>query len=173
MIRPAVQGVVAEASSFIGLNADRNAVSRLELYHAKLAAGDEDSQTIDQAVTRAGVRIPKHPGDYKPRDTVAVAAIQAAIGRRGAMRVRQYLEILAKAAHAPISANHIKVVEHLMTDDEFAGWIEPEDLTTAIVTHGAAAEAEARRFSATHGCPAWKGLANIWFQKSRKRRKAA
>jgi hypothetical protein len=173
VIMPTVQGVVAEAASFIGLNADRKAVSGLELYHAKLAAGDEDSQTIDQVVQRAGVRIPKHPGDYKPRDTVAVGAIQAAIGRRGAMRARQYLEILAKSDLAPISATHIKAVEHLLTADEFGGVIEGEDLTATILAMGAAAEAEAKMFSATHRCPAWKGLASVWFQRCKRRRKAA
>lgn len=173
VIMPMVQGVVAEAASFIGLNADRKAVSGLELYHAKLAAGDEDSQTIDQVVQRAGIRIPKHAGDYKPRDTVAVAAIQAIIGRHGAMRARGLIEILAKAECAPITANQLKAVECLMCDPEFRGQVDGEDLTSVIVAMATSIDHEAKRFSETHRVPLWKAMASTWFGKCKRRRAPA
>jgi hypothetical protein len=166
-------GVAEEAASFVGINAERKNTSALELFFAHLATGDEDAETVRQVCDRAGIRIPKHPQVYKPGDCIAVAAIQAMIGRRGAMRARQLLEILAKAELAPITATHIKAVEHLMTAEEFCGVIEGEDLTATILAMGTAADAEAKRFAATHGCPAWKGLASTWFQRCRKRRKAA
>ena len=50
VIMPAVKGTAAEATSFIGLNAERKAVSGLELFHARRATGDEDVQTIDQVL---------------------------------------------------------------------------------------------------------------------------
>lgn len=167
--------IQSEASIFVDINAGRKNVSALELFFAKLAADDEDAETIRQVTDRAGVRIPKYPSaGYRPGDCIAIAAIQAIIGRRrGAMRARQYLEILAKADLAPITASHVKAVEHLMTAEEFGGQIEGEDLTATILALGAAAEAEAKRFAATHGCPTWKGLASTWFQRCRKRRKAA
>jgi len=168
------EDIQSEASIFVDINAGRKNVSALELFFAKLAADDEDAETIRQVCERAGVRIPKYPSaGYRPGDCIAIAAIQAAIGRRGAMRARQYLEILAKAELAPITANHIKAVEHLMTDDEFKGWIEPEDLTDAIKGLGRAAETDAKRYAATHSCSVWQGLASTWFQKTRKKRKAA
>jgi hypothetical protein len=86
------------------------------------------------------------------------------------MRARQYLEILANAELAPITGNQIKAIELLMTDDEFAGWIDPEELTSTISGLGTMADTEAKRFAATHCVPTWKGLANVWFQKARKRR---
>jgi hypothetical protein len=89
------------------------------------------------------------------------------------MRARQYLELLVKARLAPITATHIKAVEHLLTADEFGGQIEAEDLTATVLSMGGTDEVEAKRFAATHGCPVWKGLASTWFQKTRKRRKAA
>lgn len=166
-------GVSEEAASFVGINAERKNTSALELFFAHLATGDEDAETVRQVCDRAGIRIPKHPQTYKPGDCIAVAAIQSLVGRRGAMRARQYLEILTKGELAPITATHIKAVEHLMTADEFGGVIEGEDLTATIVTMGTAADADAKRFAATHGCPLWKGLTSTWFQRCRKRRKAA
>lgn len=171
VIMPAVKGTAAEATSFIGLNAERKQVNGLELFHAKRAAGDEDVQTVDQVLARAGIAVPRYPSaKYEPRQTIAVGVIQAMIGRRGAMRAREFLEILAKAELAPITGNQVKAIELVMTDDEFAGWIEPDELTSTIASLGEAAETEAKRFAATHCVPAWKGLANVWFQKARKRR---
>lgn len=164
--------IQSEASIFVDINKNRKNVSALELFFAGLAAEDEDALTIHQVCQRAGVRIPKHPSaGYKPGDSIAIAAIQAIIGRRGAMRARQVMEVLAKADLAPISGNHIKATEALLFDEEFG--VEGEDLTATILAMGTAAEAEAKMFAATHRCPAWKGLASVWFQRCRKRRKAA
>lgn len=174
VIMPSVQGTAAEATSFIGLNAERKQVNGLELFHAKLAMGDEDVLTVAQVLDRAGVTVPRYASaKYEARQTIAVNVINAMIGRHGAMRARLYLEILANADCAPISCNQIKAVEHLMTDDEFAGWIEPGELTATIRTMGVLGDTEAKRFAATHGLPTWKGLANVYFQKARKRRTPA
>lgn len=168
------EDIQSEAQVFVSINKNRKNVSALELFFAGLAAGDEDALTILQVCQRAGVRIPKFPGSgFKVRECIAVGAIQAVINRRGAMRARQYLEILANAELAPITATHIKATEFLMTDPEFGGVIEGPDLTATILAMGGAAEAEAKRFAATHCCPVWKGLASTWFQRCRKRRKAA
>lgn len=168
------ENIQSEASIFVEINASRKNVSALELFFAKLAADDDDALTIRQVCERAGVRIPKYPSaGFRPGDCVAIAALQALIGRRGAMRARQYLELLAKARLAPITATHIKATEHLMTDPEFGGSVEAEDLTATILAMGGTDEVEAKRFAATHCCPVWKGLASTWFQKTRKRRKAA
>ncbi|MHA6641329.1 hypothetical protein [Mesorhizobium sp. A623] len=169
-----VKDIAAEADAFVGINAERKNTSGLELFFAQLASGDDDALTLHQVCERAGVRVPKYStGSFRPGDCVAVGAIKAVIGRRGAMRARQYLEILAKADLAPIKGEHLKAVECLMSDLEFAGTIEGEDLTATILAMGSAAEAEAKRFGATHGVPTWRGLASTWFQRCRKRRKVA
>lgn len=166
--------VSAEASSFVGINAQRKNTSSLELFFAQLAAGDEDAETIRQVCDRAGVRVPKYPSaSYRPADTIAIAAVQTVIGRHGVAKARHYLEILAKADLAPIKAEHLKAVESLMAGPEFAGQIDGEDLTATILSMGAAAETQAKAFAATHCVPAWKGLASTWFQKCRKRRGSA
>jgi len=166
------EDIQEEASVFVGVNRNRKAVTSLELFFAMLTAGDDDATTILQVCQRAGVRIPKHPGKpHKPGDTVAIGVIQAVIGRRGAMRARQYLEILAQAGFAPISANLIKAVEHIMNDDEFSGWVTLEDVGETLKA-GGAIDIEAKRFAQTHRVPLWQGLANVIFQRTRKKRPA-
>jgi len=163
-----------EATIFVDINANRKNVSSLELFFARLAADDEDADTIRQVCERAGIRVPKYASaGFKVNDSVAVGAMQALIGRRGAMRAREYLSVLVDCGFAPITAAHIKAVEYVMTDPEFRGQVELADLGVAIKTIGATADVEAKRFAATHRVPVWRGLANVWFQKSKKVRRSA
>jgi hypothetical protein len=162
----------AEAGIFVDINRNRKNVSALELFFAQLTAGDEDALTIQQVCQRAGIRIPKNPGDYKPNDSIAVTAIGALVSKHYAMKARERLDVLTPAGFTPIKASHIQAVDMLLTDPEFASSIAPDDLASAITALGAAAEVDGKRFAATHKVPAWKGLANVWFQKCRKRRTA-
>jgi hypothetical protein len=173
VIMPAVKGASAEAASFIGINGERRAVSGLEMFHARLAAGDEDALTVKGVLDRAGVTVPRHPSAAAQRETIAVSVVQAIVGRRGAMRARQFLDVLVKAECAPITGNALKAVELLSTAAEFAGTFADDDLAETINTMGEAAETDARRFAETHGLPMWKALANVWYQRVRKRRAPA
>lgn len=165
-----VEDVPAEAAVFVQINKARKNVSPLELFFAQLAAGDADAVTVLQVCERAGVRIPKHPGSFKPSDCIAVNALHALVGQVGAMRAREYLQVLVAAGFAPIKAEHVKALLHLMTDPEFAEHVQLEDVAVAVRTVGSTGDAEAKRFAATHGTSVWKGLASVWFQKTKKRR---
>lgn len=166
--------VHAEAGIFVDINRNRKNVSALELFFAKLTAEDDDALTVFQVCQKAGVRIPKHPGDYKIGDSIAVAAIQSVIDKHGAMRARERIQVLVAARHfAPITAAHIKAVDLLLTDPEFSEQITIEDLTAALVAHGDAVDADIKRFAQTHRVPAWQAMANVWFQKCKKRRAPA
>jgi ParB-like chromosome segregation protein Spo0J len=172
----AVQGTVGEAETFVAVNADRRNVSPLEMHWAKLAAEDPEAVTVAQVVERAGITILRYPasnGNFKPRETIAISAIRSLIDRRGAMRARQMLEVLAKADLTPITAHQIKAVELLLTDAEFREHIEPEALTDAIMGKALALDDDAAAFAATHRMPKWRALASVWFKRSRKRRQPA
>lgn len=168
-----VEDVPAEAAVFVQINKARKNVSPLELFFAQLAAGDDEAVTVLQVCERAGVRIPKHPGSFKPGDCIAVNALHGLVGQVGAMRAREYLQVLVAAGFAPIKAEHVKALLHLMTDPEFAEHVQLEDVAAAVKTVGSTGDAEAKRFAATHGTSVWKGLASVWFQKCRKRRAPA
>lgn len=167
------KGVASEASIFVDINKNRKNVSPLELFFAGLAAGDKDAADTLKAAQRAGIRIPKYPGTYKPRDCVSVAAIQSLVREYAPDRVNDFLEVAAAADFAPISAAQLRAVQHLLTDREYSDQITKEDLAATVKTAGTTLDNEAKRFAATHGCPFWKGLASVWFQKCKKRRAPA
>ena len=83
------------------------------------------------------------------------------------------LEVLANADLAPITANHIRAADLLMTDAEYADSFDPTDLTREIETSGKSADHEAKVFSVAHNVPVWKALAITWFKKTKKRRQPA
>ncbi|RDE08366.1 DUF6551 family protein [Pelagibacterium lacus] len=167
-------GTVAEAETFVTVNANRKNVSPLEMYWAELAADDPEALTIAQVTNRAGVTIMRHPGaQYEPGQTVAVSAIRSLVDKRGAMRARQILEVLAKAELAPIKGEHVRAAEILMTDDEFRHSVEPDALSEALSGNGEEFSIEAKAFAKTHRMPVGRALASVWFRKTRKKRKAA
>lgn len=161
------------AAAFIGLNRDRVGITATQLHAAAVTAGDADALAIEQACAAAGIVVLKSQpgaGRFKPRETMAVAAIGALV-KRDHFTAERTLRVLAEADLAPIQANHIKAVETLLTDPEFAE-PEPGDVTKAILAVGAEAEKEAKLFAATHRVPLWRGLTTVWFKKMPKRRKA-
>lgn len=164
----------SRATAFLGHNRDRITLTAPQLHAAAVAAGDEDAVTVMQVCERAGVRILKSPpgnGAFKPRETLAVSSIRALVNRRGAMRARQVLEVLASAECAPISAGGIKAVEMLLHDAEYAGAVDPGDLATAIRALGSAADQEAAVFAAAHGVQKWRALAVVLFRRARRGRR--
>lgn len=166
----------AQAAAFVGQNTERLGVTALQLHLAAVVAEDPDALTVEQVCGRAGVKVLRSPpsrAEFGPSETVAINALRSLVDRRGAMKSRIILEVLAKADLAPISANHIRAAEMLMTDPEYCEAFEPEDLTREIVTAGKAAEHEAKVFSVSHNVPVWRALAVQWFRKTRKKRRAA
>jgi hypothetical protein len=162
------------ASAFIGLNRDRVAITATQLHAAAVTAGDAEAMAIEEACRSVGITVLKvqpGAGRFKPRDTMAVAAIGALVKRYGVVAALT-LRVVAEAELAPIQASHIKAVELLLTDVQF-GQPEPEDITSAIKAVGVEAESEAKLFAATHCVPLWRGLAAVWFKKVPKRRKSA
>lgn len=166
----------AQAAAFVGQNTQRVAVTPLQVFFAEVTAGDDDALDVLKTCERAGVTILRAPasrGEFKAAETVSIAAIKALVDKRGVMRARMVLEVLAKANLAPITADHVKAAEYLMTEPEFCEAFEPEDLTREIETSGKAAEHEAKVFSVAQKLPVWRALAVQWFKKTRKKRRAA
>lgn len=165
--------VPAEASVFVEINKNRKNVTALELFFAQLAAGDGEAEAMLKACQEAGIRIPKHPGDYKPNDSIAVAAIASIVSGYIVPRAIEFLKIAAAGNFTPITAAQIKAVEHLRTDPEFRNQITGEDLAALLAASGKQFDGEAKRFAATHKVSMWKALANVWFKACKKRKPAA
>lgn len=167
--------VEAQAEAFIGLNTDRLGVTKLQLHQAAVVAGDPEAVTIEQVCERAGITVLRGTpgsGRYKSKETIAVAALAALISRRGAMRARIVLDVLAATDLAPIASSHIQAVDLLLHDKEFCDQITGPNLSTAINEMIVDAEDEAILFAKTHKIPKWRALASVWFRKCRKTRAA-
>lgn len=164
----------AQARAFVGHNRDRLNITSMQMHFAALAAGDEDALTLDQVCQRAGVTVlrVKRPGSaFRPRETLAVSAIAALIGRRGPQKARIILQVLAEAEAAPVLAGQIKAVEMLLHDPEYQGQVDPPAITAALQALTIdAAEREAKIFAAAHNVQIWRALGIVVFRKARKRR---
>ena len=159
------------AAAFLGHNRDRLNVSRMQMHHAAVAAGDSNAILIDDVCRSAGLRVLRLPpthGAYKARDTVALVAITTVVHRHGATRARAMLHVLAEAECKPASADAIKAVAFLMSEAEYRDDFRPEDLAVTIRATGEEAVREGRVFGIAHKLPAWRGLAVIWFKAVRK-----
>lgn len=168
-------GTAAEAETFVNVNGARKNVSQLEMYWAQLAAGDPEAETVKQVCDRAGIKLLRYPGSggkTGPGETVAVSAVRGLIDKRGAMRGRQVLEVLAKADLRPVTAIQIKAAELLMLDQEFCNDVEPDAITDAIKDFALGLDTEAGAFAATHRLPKVRAFASVWFKRCRKKRKA-
>lgn len=168
--------VPAQAAAFVGQNTQRLGVTPLQVFFAEVTAGDPDALDVMNTCARAGVtvlRTPPSRSEFKPRETVSITAIKALVDKRGVMKARLILTVLAEANLAPITADHIKAAEFLMTEPDYCDQFEAADLVREIVTAGKAAEHDAKVFSVAQKVPVWRALAVQWFRKTRKKRKVA
>ena len=161
------------ASAFVRHNRDRIQVTATQLHNAMVAAGDEDALTVAQVCERAGVVILRNPppfAKFKPGETLAVSTIKSLVNRRHAAGARKVLEVCRSAGAAPVSADMIKAVEHLLFAKEYEGQIDAERIGLIISAKGAAIEAEAQRFAAERRIPRWRAFASVIFMNRRKPR---
>ncbi|MBP2291018.1 DUF6551 family protein [Azospirillum rugosum] len=91
----------AQAKVFVGINADRNAMSALQIFKAMLAAGDPDALQVKSVCERAGVTIVYSiSGASKalaPAQTQAVSTIRKLIVQHGEGPVLAALQTLVGA----------------------------------------------------------------------------
>lgn len=165
-----------QAEAFVGLNVNRLAMTAAQIHAANVTAGDGTALAVDRACAAAGIRVLRLPparAIYKVGETIAVAALAALVGRHGEEKAAEVLRILAAAEYGPIAAAHVRAVEAILTDPEFAE-LSADDLARIVRELGIeAAEKEAKAFAATHGLPLWRALAAVWFKARRARRKAS
>lgn len=155
------------ASAFIGHAKDRLGITAAQIHHAAVTAGDADALTVARVCAAAEVtllRLPPAGAIYKPRTTIAVAAVRAIVASETEGDAVFILRTLADAGLAPITASQIRAVQNLITAPEFVG-LDREALATVIAaTPIKAAEQSAREHAAVHCVPAWRGLAAVWFK---------
>ena len=162
---------VDRAQAFIGHNRDRLGITEVQMHAAAVAAGDEEALRVARICEAADVtvlRIPPAGGVYKLRTTIAVAVVRALVAAEEEADATWILRSLADANLAPVTAAHIRALQHLVTAGEFAE-VDRDALVRAIqLAPGTLAEQEAKEHAAVHRVPVWRGLAAVWFKAARK-----
>ncbi len=166
------------AGAFVKHNADRIAMTSMQVHHAALAAGDEVAVAMAEAARRAGATILRNTppqGLYAVGDTSAVATLRKMTNEKGLVFAARVLRILVGAMRAPLVTAEIKAVRALLSEPEWRGSIADEDLTLLIRSKSmsdweAFAESRVRKGLKI---PLARALAIAWFQNAPKRRRAA
>ena len=152
------------ARAFVGHNKDRITLSQIQIHYANVAAGDESAMTIQQVCERSGVKLLKYPpgnGEFKPGESLAIAALKALINRRYALGARKVLSIIVQAKCAPVRSDHMKAVEALLYDPEHKGEVTPDEITSVLLNLGVKAEVNARLYAAQKAIPQWRALVYV------------
>ena len=168
--------IAARANAFVRHNRDRIQVTPTQLHSAMVAAGDEDAKTVAQVCERAGVHVLRNPpafGKFKSGDTLAIVTLRELVNRRFAAGARRVLDICVKTGVAPISADLIKGVEHLLYAPEYKDEIDDTRIVQVLSAHASTVDQEASRFAAERKVPRWRALASVVFMNRRKVRNAA
>jgi hypothetical protein len=161
------------ASAFVRHNRDRIQVTATQLHNAMVAAGDEDAMTVAQVCERAGVTILRNPppmAKFRPGETLAVSTIKSLVNRRHAAGARKVLDVCRATNAAPLSADLIKAVEHLLFQKEYEGAIDGERIVLVVSAKSEEIDREAARFAIERKMPRWRALASVIFMNRRTRR---
>lgn len=164
------------AGAFVGHNKDRLGLSQVQIHYAAIAAGDEDALTIAQVCERAGVVLLRYPpgnGEFKPGESLAIAAVRNLVNRRGAMGARIVLQVLAEARCAPVRSDEIKAVDVLLHDPEYKGQVAAKDISSELMRQGPKVSLEAKLFAAAHRVPIWRAMVVILFRGAKRGRRSA
>lgn len=92
-------GAEQEAASFVALNGQRRPLTRLDIYKAALAAGNEKAVCIARALADAGLSVAPHtnPNSWKPGQLINISGLELTLHRHGEGVLRAGLSLLAEA----------------------------------------------------------------------------
>jgi hypothetical protein len=109
-------------------------VTALHLHHAGVEAGDELAVAINDACTKAKVKLLRHPpphNDFEEGEVIAIAALRMIAKDKGANGGARVLKILNNAGRIPIGANFVydfsKNAGVSVSDDELSEIIVTKD----------------------------------------------
>jgi hypothetical protein len=104
------------ADSFVAHNRDRIVMSPLDVYRAKIAAGDQVALDTAEVCQLAGIRLRQTNqfGRIQPGDTNSVGTVQRLVSRRGKEKAVRILRAFPMAGRAPIGPAEIDAAEALM-----------------------------------------------------------
>lgn len=129
--------VRAQAATFVGINADRNGMTVMQLFKAQIAAGDSAAVQVETLCARAGITIAFHLSngsrELPPRTTMAVSTIRKLIAKHGEGTVLLALSTLAEAYRDAPNQLRGQIIQAMVTlFVEHGERIDRERLVAAI-----------------------------------------
>lgn len=158
--------VSGQAKSFIDINTNRVGVTRTQLYHSAIVAGDEETLAIQAIAKETGVRVLKNPppkAQFKPGDTASVSTLYGLYRSRGPAALHTILSLLR--TRTPITATELLALELLMFDPDYRGNFDPAIVGTIVAASSGYEQREAEAIAATHMKPQYAGLAMVWYRR--------
>ncbi|MFZ0270968.1 MAG: ParB N-terminal domain-containing protein [Acidobacteriaceae bacterium] len=158
------------AAAFVAHNTNRLNITPIQLFHSRLAAGDEDVRAAVSICRASGVmpaRAQPANGCWQVGETIAFSAIERLAKRRSKDDAVRVLKTLVSAKRAPVMAHEILAVEAALYDESFGYDESVFDLVTAI--RSKSANDWVRRVKARGAHPKlWKAIAEAWIRKVRR-----
>ena len=92
-------GAAEEAASFVHLNQQRRPLTKLEVFRAAIASGDERAVAINAAIGAAGLTVARHmtAAAWKPGQIGNIGGIEAAWSKHGEQATCDALAVLEQA----------------------------------------------------------------------------
>jgi len=125
------------AAAFVGLNQDRVNMTPMQIFHAKVKAGDEEAMAVVEGVAKAGGKVLKYPppfGRYKIGDAMCCGALIDVARSKGVNGVARVCAIAIAARRAPVSALLVKALRRVLWSGAFD--VMPSDVSIALYLLG-------------------------------------
>ena len=156
--------VADRAKAFIGHNRDRIAVTVTQIHHSSILAQDPEALEIEAICKDAGVTILRQipqKGIFRPGETLALNSIRTLMRKLGGEKARAVLACLVRAGRAPIRADEMKAVAHMLYAN--SGAVPVIDVSRALqdVPYNAAMH-EARDLAVSAALPIAEALAAVY-----------
>lgn len=103
------------ADSFVRHNIDRTAVNPVQLFKARLEAGEDLATSVNMALQRSGVKL-VHTANFTRGigECSAVASLDAICDRNGTLALRRILDICVAAELRPIQSYYLHALESIL-----------------------------------------------------------
>lgn len=117
-----LEDVDDQARSFIGHNTNRIPVASLDLYHARITAGEPLAVNLDHILKEYGIRVVRtlsgssHP--WEPNQTVATGVIMKMLDKHGPIKFASIAEFVSQCGFTPIKADHWRFAESLLVGQD-------------------------------------------------------
>lgn len=165
-----LEDIADQANSFLGHNMDRIAVPALDIYQARLTAGDELTIMADKILRKHGISVVRSLGNVALREnqTVATQEILRLLAKHGQAKFTQIVEFIANCGLNQIRSDHWKFAENLLTNKERSITYTPSMMQEVMkATNQLDAYNEARKIASSVGGPIHRGLTLYYMNRYR------